>query len=74
MHNPSVRHATSLLCDCCPPGRKEVLAKLVFDSSSVEVRDRRHGTAHVVARTLDQIVRAFDPLGTTYVRRNGSAA
>lgn len=74
MHNPSVRHATSLLCDCCAPGRKEVLAKLVFDSSTVEVRDRRHGTGHVVARTLDQIVRTFDPSGTTWVRRSGSAA
>lgn len=73
-YQPQLRHSTSVLCDCCAPGRKEVLAKLVFDSQEVEVRDRRHGTGHSVSLGLAQIVRLLDPRGTTATLRNGSAA
>ena len=66
-------HSTSLLCQCCAPGRKEVLAKAHFDRQAIEVRDRRYGTSHVVSMGLAQIVAILDPRGTSYVRATGTA-
>mgnify|MGYP001558895693 FL=1 len=64
------QHATSLKCSCC---RTETMAKAIPEAGLLEVRDKRHGTGHVLALTLHDVVRIFDPLGTTYVRTTGSA-
>lgn len=66
-------HSTSLLCSCCPPGSREVLAKARFDQQAIEVRDRRYGTSHVVSLPLSKIVSMLDPRGTSFVRATGSA-
>ena len=66
-------HSTSLLCQCCAPGRKEVLAKAHFDRQAIEVRDRRYGTSHVVSMGLAQIVMMLDPHSTSFIAV-GSAA
>ena len=53
---------TVLKCDCCGT---ETLAVSRPEQGLVEIRDRRHGTNHSVARTLTQLVRMLDPQGTT---------
>lgn len=53
---------TAQRCDC---HGQEVMAVLRTDIQTVEVKDRRHGTAHQVSVSLRELVRVLDPTGTT---------
>ncbi len=56
------RPGTAARCAC---HGNEVMAVLRPDNRTVEVRDRRHGTAHVLILNLPSLIRTLDPLGTT---------
>lgn len=56
------RPGTAKRCDC---HGEQVMAVLRWDNQTVEVKDRRHGTAHQVSVSLKEIVRVLDPSGTT---------
>ena len=57
-----MKPGTARRCDC---HNEQVMAVFRFDNQTVEVRDRRHGTAHQVAVSLKEIVKVLDPTGTT---------
>ena len=54
---------TAQRCDC--DGR-EVMAVADLQRGMLEVRDRRHGTAHHRAWHLSELVNLLDPRGTSY--------
>ena len=58
---------TAQKCDCCG---KETLAYGLPDKGVIEIRDRRHGTHHIKALSLTEVVTMLDPHGTTYMRRS----
>ena len=53
---------TAQRCDC---HGDQVMAVLRPDIQAVEVRDRRHGTAHMLRMSLTEVVQTLDPKGTT---------
>ena len=53
---------TARRCDC---HGEQVMAIMRPDIQTVEVRDRRHGTAHQISVGLKELVRVLDPTGTT---------
>ena len=53
---------TAQRCDC---HGDETLAVMRPSTQSVDIRDRRHGTTHMLSLDLRQIVRVLDPAGTT---------
>jgi len=49
-------------CDC---HQSHVLAVAVPDVG-LAIKDRSHGTTHATVLTLDNVVKALDPKGTSY--------
>ena len=56
-------HGTAIRCDC---HRTEHLAEISGSGQKITISDRRHGTNHRVALSVQEIVRILDPKGTTF--------
>ena len=56
---------TAVKCTCCG---SETLCYTHPEQSVLAIKDRRHGTAHMLVMSLDTLVQALDPNGTRYRR------